>query len=287
MPHRHKGWRQIEANLLPQPGVEGETEGFYVLAYDITDRKRADEERRQHHAELAHLSRVATMGEFSAALAHELNQPLAAILANARAATRFLEQGVTDSTDLDGALKDIAGAAKRAGEMISRLRALMSKDDVDYQPLEINETIRGIETFVQAEALRCNVELCLDLAADLPQIQGNAIELQQVILNLVNNGLESMEHAGDGHGKLTIRTERQESGSLLVAVEDSGPPLDEGVVELMFEPFYSTRDEGLGIGLSLSRSIIKAHGGELWATANPERGLTIQFTLPCEEPTAI
>lgn len=260
-----------------------------VFAHAL-ERRRAEELRQRHQAELAHVARVATLGELAAAIAHELNQPLAAILANAQAAKRFLEPaapmllGLGVDESLQEILDDVAGDARRAQEVIRRLRDLLRKGDVRKHPLDVNDMIRDVETFARADALENDVDLAFDLTPGLPPAEGDRVQLQQVVLNLVRNGSEAMRDAGDS-SPLLVRTGR-DGKAVLVAVSDAGPPLDDAVFARMFDPFFTTKPAGLGMGLAISRSIVEAHGGRLWATRNAGRGLTVRLALPPAEEGA-
>jgi signal transduction histidine kinase/Tfp pilus assembly protein PilF len=231
--------------------------------------------------ELAHVARVATMGELSAAFVHELRQPLTAIHQNARASQRFLEAEPPNTGEVDGALADIVESTGRADAIITRLRALMRRGEIRLEAVDLNEAIRGIEPIMRADNMAKGVSLQLTLAPDLPAVEGDRIQLQQVVLNLVRNGAAAMER-GDGSEPLRLTTSVGGGDDILVRVRDAGPPIGDEVLEQMFEPFYTTREEGLGMGLPICRTIIKAHGGRLWAERNADRGLTVNFTLPLE-----
>jgi signal transduction histidine kinase len=242
--------------------------------------KLAQEERdKAARAELAHVSRVATLGELAAALAHELRQPLTAILSNAQATRRLLVSDTIDRNEIDEALGDIVEGAGRSRDIIQKLRDMMRRGDIAREPLDLNDALRSVQPFAQADAKQHGATLSLDLDDKLPPISGDRIQLQQVMLNLVHNAAEAMAGASDAK-EIVVQTSRPDSRTVLVAVRDAGPKLDSGVIERMFDPFFTTKPEGLGMGLSISHTIIEAHGGRLWATRNPDRGLTVQFTLP-------
>jgi C4-dicarboxylate-specific signal transduction histidine kinase len=238
------------------------------------------EREKAARAELLHVSRVATMGELASALAHELNQPLTAILSNTQATRRLLASGRGRPAELDEALGDIVDGADRAREIIQRLRALMRRGDVTLEPLDVNETLRSVEAFARADARESETDLVMNFAPDLPVVRGDRIQIQQVLLNLVHNGTEAMAAAGGDRRALVVRTSLYDPETVMVAVQDTGPPLDDNVVSRMFEPFFTTKSAGMGMGLPICRTIIEAHGGRLWAVRNPDRGLTVQFTLP-------
>lgn len=240
------------------------------------------ERERAARAELAHVARVSTLGEMASALAHELNQPLTAILSNAQTTRRLLSQDRVSPRRIDEALEDVVAGAERAREIIRRLRKLMRRGEVSREPLSVNDVLRDVEAFARASAKDKGVSLRLDLTEKLPSVDGDPIQLQQVTLNLVSNGAEAMA-SGGGDGEIVISTYLDESGDVVTAVRDAGPPVEEKVVGQMFEPFFTTRGEGLGMGLAICRTIIEAHGGRLWAERNPDHGLTLRFTLPPRE----
>jgi signal transduction histidine kinase/uncharacterized protein HemY len=257
---------------------------FILLLYNRYRLKiRANREREKaHRAELAQVSRVATLGELATALAHELNQPLTAILANAQATRRLISSDRGDPAELDETLADIAEGAGRASEIIQRLRKLIRRGDIVTESLDINEVLRDVQTFARADTRRRRVGLTMKLTPDLPRVGGDRIQLQQVLLNLVQNGAEAMKEGDEADRVLRVTTSMHDSTGVLVAVRDRGPVLDEESISRIFEPFYTTKEKGLGMGLTICRTIIEAHGGRLWASANPDRGLTVQFTLPRE-----
>jgi len=252
------------------------------IGMDISALKTAENQVRRHQAELAHVARVSAMGELAAAIAHELNQPLTAIRTNAQATRRMLARGGMSAAEFDEALADITSDAVRAGEIIRRLRDLLRKGDGERLPLDVNEVIRAVGPFARADALEHDVVLVMDLAARLPRVLGDRIQLQQVILNLIRNGSEAMRGDSVRRRELVVATALA-TGFVEVTVRDSGPRLSDEEFARMFQPFYTTKADGLGIGLSLGRSIIEAHGGLLWATRNDmESGITMHFTLPVE-----
>ena len=243
-------------------------------------RKAQEEREKAARAELAHVSRVATLGELSAVLAHELNQPLTAILANAQATRRLLASGRAEGGELDEALADIVSASGHASEIIKKLRGLLRRGDDTREPMDVNETIRGIESFAAADARRHGAALKLDLDNGLPEVLGDRVQVQQVILNLVRNGAEAVRDNRPDDRTVVVATSRDDS-VVVVAVRDAGPAVDERQLERMFEPFFTTKSEGLGMGLPICQTIIESHGGHLWASRNPDRGMTVRFTLPC------
>ena len=247
---------------------------------DITARKQAEAELLQQRAELAHLSRVTMLGELSGSMAHELNQPLTAILSNAQAAQRFLADDHADLNEVRDILADIVAEDKRAGEVIRRLRLLLKKGEVQHQPLSVNEVILEVLKLVRSELVNQNFTVQTQLSPDLPIVHADGVQLQQVLLNLVMNACEAMAGAEIRTRELTLRTSRCLDGSAQVSVADCGPGIPPEELEQIFDSFYTTKPQGMGLGLAVCRSIITAHGGNLWATNNPARGATVHFTLP-------
>jgi C4-dicarboxylate-specific signal transduction histidine kinase len=238
------------------------------------------EREKAARAELAHVSRLGVMGELATALAHELNQPLTAILSNAQATRRLVAATDVDKHDVDEALGDIVQGAGRARDIIQRLRELVRRREITREPLRINGVLRDVELIARADAEHHDAKLVMDLAPDLPTISGDRIHLQQVVLNLVHNSVEAMDGSEVAEREVTLRTRAQDERSVVVEVADTGPGADPDVLTRMFDPFFTTKSEGLGMGLTICSSIIEAHGGRLWATANSDRGLTVGFTVP-------
>ena len=248
-----------------------------IARTNVALRQAHDELERATRDELAHVARVATMGELAAAFAHELNQPLAAIRANARAGRNFLEREQPDTREVHGALNDIGEDAERAQDIIIRLRDMMRKGEQKRRPVDMTQVVQATAAIIRAEADRQGTALDLRFGADLPLISGDRIQLQQVVLNLIKNGLAVM----DGReGGLTVTTERTADGGVRVDVTDAGPPVDEGVLNDMFEPFFTTKAEGLGMGLPICRTIIESHGGSIEAERCEGGGLRVGFGLP-------
>jgi two-component system sensor kinase FixL len=225
------------------------------------------------------------MGELAAAIAHEINQPLASILANARAAQHFLGGNPPDVNEVQEALRDIIDDDRRAGEVIRRLRSLLRREPAECKALDVNEMINEVILLIRNELVIRGLDLAFDPAADLPSVVGDRVQVQQVVLNLVRNALEAMADTPRQLRRVVIRTQR-DGPNTTVSVSDAGPPISEAVFAALFEPFHTTKPDGLGMGLAISRSIIQAHGGRIWAERNADRGLTVHFTLPCSQPTA-
>jgi len=255
-------------------------EGGLVISHlDITRRRRAEDELEHEREELTHALRVTTLGELAASLAHEINQPLAAIVSNAHATRRLMESATLDRGEILLGLHDIADDAKRASEVVRHLRALFRKEHVDQQPLDLNDVIREITRLLGKDLERKRISLRLRLADDLPRVLGDVVQLQQVILNVVVNACEAM--ADDDLRDVSIETTRLDPGALEITVEDTGRGVEESKLERIFDRFITSKAGGLGMGLSISRSIIQAHGGRIWATRNKDRGLTMHIEIPC------
>jgi NO-binding membrane sensor protein with MHYT domain len=254
-----------------------------ALLASVSKRKRADEALRQTQADLAHIHRITTMGELAASISHEVMQPLGAAVTNAQAALRWLD---AQPPDLDGVRQALGGALKdgwRATEIIGRIRNLIKKEPLRKDALEVNEAIVELIPLTRGEVMKNNVSVQMQLAEGLPLIQGDRVQLQQVILNLIINAVEAMSGVSEGSRALLIRTGKDASDRVLVAVQDSGPGLNPGSLERLFDSFYTTKPGGIGMGLSICRSIVEAHGGRIWATPNAGPGLTVQLTLPIND----
>ena len=247
---------------------------------DITARRQAQEALHRAQEELAHVTRVATLGELTASIAHEVNQPLAAIVTNGQACLRWLGRDVPDLDEARRAVKRIVGDADRASEVILRIRALSRKTEPQKTALSLNEVIGEVLLLVRREVQSHRVSLQLDLAPDLPAVLADRVQLQQVIINLVINAIQAMAPVTDRPRALLLRSRTHEAGQVLVAVQDSGIGIEPRHQSRLFDTFFTTKPDGVGMGLSICRSIVEAHGGEVWATANTRPGTTFQFTLP-------
>jgi PAS domain S-box-containing protein len=277
--HRRKDGTLFPVEVRIRPFWHGGHRFGLALVRDITERKRAEETLRQTEAELAHVARVTTLGEMTASIAHELNQPLGAVVNNASACLRWLAGQAPNLEEARQSAALIIADGHRAGEIISGIRALVNKAPPQKDWLDINETITEVIALARSEAQKNRVLLQTQLSSDLPLILGDRIQLQQVILNLIINAIEAMSGVGENPRELLVGSAKDESQGVLVAVRDSGPGLDPKNLDHIFTAFYTTKPQGMGMGLAISRSIIEAHGGRLWATANDGPGATFQFTL--------
>jgi two-component system, LuxR family, sensor kinase FixL len=253
---------------------------FQSVGRDITERKRAEAALRRNREELAHMTRLTTMGELAASLAHELNQPLTAILSNAQAAQRFLSGKPSDIEEVREILHDIVEDNTRAGEVIRRMRALVKKGDFDFSSIDLSDIIQGIMSLVHSDAVLRNVRVRLDVDPDLPHARGDKIQLQQVLLNLLLNAFDAMKDCPADGRDISLRAELVGRDMLQISVSDHGTGLTSDQLDKIFQPFFTTKREGLGMGLSISRSIVEAHGGRLWAENNNGHGATFYFTVP-------
>jgi PAS domain S-box-containing protein len=258
---------------------EARDEGV-TFVLDLTERKRAEAAAREVQLELAHANRVATMGQLSASIAHEINQPIGAAITYAQAGLSWLRAKPPNLEEALQALDSIVESSVRAGEVIDRIRALFKKAPIRNERLDINDGIREVIELTRGEVVKNDVSVQTDLADSLPLIHGDRVQLQQVVLNLIINAVEAMSGAGDGKRELLISTRGVAPQGVLVRVRDSGPGLAPATLEHIFDAFYTTKPNGLGIGLPICRSIIEAHGGKLWANANVPHGAIFQFTVP-------
>jgi PAS domain S-box-containing protein len=257
-------------------------EAALSIVHDLTEHMLASEGLRAAQAELAHVNRVTTMGQLTASIAHEVNQPIAATITNGQAALRLLGAQPPDLEEVRHALGCIIDDGGRAGHIIGRIRALMKKAPPRKGQFDLNEAILDVIALAHSEILKHGVSLQTALATGLPAVDGDRIQLQQVILNLILNAVEATRGIGEGVREVLISTETDAAGGVLVIVRDSGMGLDPSHAERLFEAFYTTKPEGLGMGLAICQSIVAAHGGRIWASANKPRGAVFQFTLPRE-----
>jgi C4-dicarboxylate-specific signal transduction histidine kinase len=258
-----------------------------VFVIDMTDRKRAEEKLRASEQrllnaqmELAHVNRVTTMGQLTASIAHEVNQPLAAVVANAEACLRWLDRGPPDLDAARRSVEWIINDGNRASGVIRRFRALANKTHIEKVPLDVNDVVSETVALVRRELISHQVSLRAELALSPPMILGDRVQLQQVIINLVMNGIEAMQSVTDRSRELVIRSGQDETHEVIVSVTDCGVGISAENAEQLFNAFFTTKSGGMGMGLSICRSIIEAHGGRISATDNLPHGATFQFTLP-------
>jgi len=252
------------------------------LKRETDRRKQADEQVHLLHTQLAHMGRVGTMGEMASGLAHELNQPLCAVTAYAQACLRLIDSKA-DVAELEEPLREVAAEAKRAGEIIRRLRSFVRRAEPCRAPTDVNRLIPEVAQFLEHDVRRHEISLHLDLADDLPPVMVDAIQIQQVILNLMRNSIQVLAEEDLQNREIKVKTTATDDATVMVTIQDSGPTISPEIADQMFEPFFSTKSDGLGMGLSLSRSIVEKHGGCIWFSRCPERGSMFQFTLPVQD----
>jgi signal transduction histidine kinase len=274
-------WVSVTVSPLERP--EG---GAVILYLDITSRKRAELEAEHLRRDLTYLSRVSTMGQLTASLAHELIQPLTAIVSNAQAGERYLTADASSVAEVRELLADVTADAKRAGEVIRRIRGLLQKGEFEFVLLDLDAVIREVAMLARTDAIIRKATLALEIDPDLPPVRGDRVQLQQVFLNLILNGLEAMEGTPVARRNLVIRATRTASGAILVGVRDAGTGIDDDQIGRVFTPFFTSKSTGLGMGLAITKSIVEAHGGTIWAENNQtEGGATLWFTLPVRTPS--
>lgn len=277
-------YRWVIESGIPRYTGGGEFAGYIGSNIDITERKRAEEERerlRQAQADLAHMNRVTTMGELTASLSHEIKQPIAAATTDARTCLKWLERERPDIEEAREAASRIIKDVTRASEIITRTRSLFKKGEPQRELIDLNEIIREMVILLYSEAGRYSISIRTQLAAHLPSVRADKVQLQQVFMNLILNAIDAMNEMSVRR-ELIIKSELNRRDQLLISVSDNGAGLPSERADKIFDPFFTTKSQGTGMGLSISRSIVESHGGRLWATPNPERGTTFQFTLPGE-----
>jgi PAS domain S-box-containing protein len=274
-------YRWCMTSALPLLDADGRILKWHGTVVDMHDWKQAQETLRNTQAELANMARAMTMGQLTASIAHEVNQPLSGVITNASTCLRMLD---ADPANIEGAretARRIIRDGNRASDVITRLRALFSKRQVTTEPVDLNEATREVIALLLSKLQRDNVSLRSELADDLPLVTGDRVQLQQVIMNLLQNAKDAMNEAFDRSRELLIQTEQDEADHVRLTVRDSGIGLDPGTVSRLFDPFYTNKNGGMGIGLSVSRSIIENHGGKIWAKPNEGPGATFSFSIPC------
>jgi PAS domain S-box-containing protein len=281
--HGHVHWLQTVKR--PLQSTDGIAPMVLGASTDITQRKQAELDLQEQRAQVTHVARVSVMGELAASLAHELNQPLAAILSNAQAALRFMEQDSTDYQEIREILQDIVSADRRAGEVIRNVRALVKKREaaLEFGQIDLADLIRDVLALVHSSAVAQNVFISVEMPDDLPSVRGDLVHLQQVVLNILLNAFDAMSECRPHERAVTLRATRQPDATVRISVSDRGPGLAAGALDKIFEPFYTTKAEGLGMGLSICRSIIELHGGTLSAENSANGGATFSFTLPAAD----
>jgi C4-dicarboxylate-specific signal transduction histidine kinase len=266
--------------VIEAVGLDPENREFVGTVMDVTERKRAEEVARKAQAELAHVTRVATMGELTASIAHEVNQPLTAAVNSASACLRWL--AANEVEEARQSTSRVIASVRRAAEIIAGIRAFAKKAPPQQEPLDLNEAIGEAIAMVRTELHANNVSLQTQFANHLPLVKGDRVQLEQVMLNLIINAIEAMAELEEDPRMLMVSSEGSGCNSehVIVGVRDSGPALDMTSLDRLFDTFYTTKPQGLGMGLAISRSIIEAHGGRLWVEANVPKGAVFQFTLP-------
>lgn len=275
--------RWLQTVKRPIVGGGGSANQVLGASSDITQRKEAEAEIQRNRQELAHVARISTMGELATSLAHELNQPLTAILSNAQAAQRFLAANPANVDEMGEILKDIVKDDRRAGEIIRRMRTLVKKEEIEFAPLDLGNVIGDVVLLAHSDAILHNIRVLREIDSGLPTVRGDRVQLQQVMLNLLLNAFDAMDDCPANEREIKVRAQRDGAGMVTVAVRDKGTGLSRDKLDKIFQPFYTTKPDGLGMGLSICRSIVEAHGGRLWAENNPDRGATLCFTVPVEE----
>jgi C4-dicarboxylate-specific signal transduction histidine kinase len=271
----------VEVTSAILRGPRQEVQGYLCITRDITERRQNEIERVQLRLELAHLARVMTMNELSASLAHEINQPLGAILNNASAAKVLLSQVRDKPEDLTEIVEDIIRDTKRAGDVVRKIRGMVKKGEVQFEQVQLNMLINEMLSLFQNSININKTSLRLELTNDLPQVIGDRVHLQQVLLNLITNAMEAMQEKP--LRILTIRSGFKAPDVVMVSIADSGPGIKEAVKDIVFKPFFTTKKDGLGFGLAVCRSIIEEHGGQIWAENNPDGGATISFSIKARQ----
>jgi PAS domain S-box-containing protein len=266
--------------VVPMRDISGEITRWCATAVDIDDLKMAEDNFRRAQADLERVSRVTAMGELVASIAHEVNQPLAGVVTNANAALRWLAADPPNMQEVREATARIIADGNRASDVVARIRALLTKKDAQREPLSIDEVIGDVVALTQAAALRNGTSVHLELSAHPAVVLADRVQIEQVLLNLILNGMEAMRDGNARARVLTIRSRSHDGNGVFVSVRDSGVGISDEHLPRIFDAFYTTKSGGLGMGLAIGRSIIEAHGGRIWATSEPAGGATFQFTLP-------
>ena len=266
--------------ISPIRNIEGIVTHYVGILSDITEHKQTQEKLHNQRVQLTHIARVATMGELTAALAHELSQPLTAILSNAQAGLRFLNQKDPNIDEVREILKDIVADDKRAGEVLRRIRRLVKRDSAQFEQLDINHLVEEVLALISNDLAIKQVKISAQLTPNMPALHGDTVQLQQVIINLVMNACQALKHLDSSKRRIKVSTRNLDNQTIEICVKDLGPGIDEKILSQIFQPFFSTKKGGLGMGLAINRTIIEAHGGRLWAENSPEHGAVFRITLP-------
>jgi PAS domain S-box-containing protein len=282
----HRSGHIVESILHCSLVLDEERRPSMIIAQveDLTERLRAETEAQQHREQLAHVSRLLTVGEMAAGIAHEINQPLSAIATYAQACSRMLSGKAGGGADVLDALSKIGTQARRAGEVIQRLRTFIRKQEGERVRLDVNDLVRDVLKLAETDSREHDVGIVAQLADDPPAIQADRVQIQQVLLNLLRNAMESMRDAGPAEDPVVVTTTFA-GDSVEIAVRDRGAGVSETIEKELFQPFFTTKAGGLGMGLSISRSIVRSHGGRLGFTRNADRGTTFRLTLPAYTET--
>ena len=279
--------KYVRSTGHPVHSMSGDVLEYVGTSIDVTERKQSEEERerlRQAQEDLAHINRVTTMGELTASLAHEVNQPIAAAVTNANTCKRWLDANPPNVEEAREAASRIVKDGTRAAEIISRVRRLFTKNTPQREFLDVNEVIREIIVLLQTEAMRYSISVRTELASDLPHAMGDRVQLQQVLMNLIMNSIDAMKDT-EAPRELSIKSQIAEKEQLMVTVRDNGVGLPSQQAGQIFNAFFTTKPQGTGMGLRISRSIIESHGGHLRAAGNSPRGASFSFTLPTNAET--
>lgn len=276
----------METHAVPLRDARGAIYALLGITRDITEHKQAAEQARRYQAELARVARLSTMGEMATGIAHELNQPLSAIANFARGCIRRLRVDGMDPGELVEPLEEVCEQAERAGEILRHVRDFVRKSELQMKPVDINQTVRTLVKFTELETRQQGATVRLDLDAEVPRVQADAIMIEQVICNLVRNAVEAMAEAHSRRREVTIRTRPIGGDIVEIEIGDTGPGIDEAVIDQVFDQFFTTKPEGVGMGLSISRSIIESHGGRVRAESGRDGGATFRFTLQASEQQA-
>ncbi len=282
--HRNGSTTWMSTSWQPIYSIDGACIGWRSSHRDISEHRQSQQQAEQRQAELLHISRLNTLGEMASGLAHELNQPLSAIMSFAGASLRSIQSGEIDRSRLIRNIEQIVAQSTRAGEIIRRVRALAQRRPSSLGRVHVNEVIHVVLDLLGPDLRHKEIEVALELCESLPPVPADAIQLEQVLLNLMRNAIEAMEIAGVRRRQLTLRTQIEPKDAVRIIVSDTGPGIPPEIMARVFDPFFTTKENGLGVGLSISRSIIESHRGQLRVDSGPEGGCTFTFTLPAAQP---